>query len=99
MATDDTGRDPIKPGVRRRWQELADEVREHQFRYYIKDAPIVSDAECDKLFYELAAREDGWKIFGCSTPVFKCDIDDAAAIKEHREIFKRSIDVARSTPR
>lgn len=42
-----------------------------------------------------AARADGWKIFGCSTPVFKCGIDDAAAIKEHREIFKRSIDVAR----
>ena len=58
MATDDTGRDPIKPGVRRRWQELADEVREHQFRYYIKDAPIVSDAEFDKLFNELAALED-----------------------------------------
>ncbi|MBU3705612.1 MAG: NAD-dependent DNA ligase LigA [Mycobacterium sp.] len=58
MAVDDTGRDPIKPGVRRRWQELADEVREHQFRYYIKDAPIVSDAEFDKLFNELAALED-----------------------------------------
>ncbi len=43
-----------------------------------------------------AAREDGWKIFGCSTPVFKCDLDDAKAIGEHREIFKRSIDVART---
>lgn len=43
-----------------------------------------------------AAREDGWKIFGCSTPVFKCGIDDAAGISEHREIFKRSLDVARA---
>lgn len=43
-----------------------------------------------------AAREDGWKIFGCSTPVFKCGIDDAAAIREHREIFKRSLEVART---
>lgn len=43
-----------------------------------------------------AAREDGWKIFGCSTPVFKCGIDDAAGIAEHREIFKRSLDVART---
>jgi L-ribulose-5-phosphate 3-epimerase len=43
-----------------------------------------------------AARDDGWTIFGCSTPVFKCDIDDATAIKEHREIFKRSLDVART---
>lgn len=43
-----------------------------------------------------AARDEGWKIFGCSTPVFKCGIDDAKAIGEHREIFKRSLDVART---
>jgi sugar phosphate isomerase/epimerase len=41
------------------------------------------------------ARDEGWKIFGCSTPVFKCEIDDANGIREHREIFKRSIEVAR----
>ncbi|MCI4676613.1 NAD-dependent DNA ligase LigA [Candidatus Mycolicibacterium alkanivorans] len=58
MATDDPETDPIDPDVRRRWQELADEVREHQFRYYIKDAPIVSDADFDKLFDELVALED-----------------------------------------
>lgn len=43
-----------------------------------------------------AAKEDGWKIFGCSTPVFKCELDDAAGTQAHREIFKRSLDVARS---
>ena len=32
-------------------------MREHQFRYYIKDAPIVADAEFDRLFNELAAME------------------------------------------
>ncbi|OCB31484.1 DNA ligase (NAD(+)) LigA [Mycobacterium malmoense] len=50
--------DPVSPEVRRRWQELADEVREHQFRYYIKDAPIVSDAEFDTMFNDLLALED-----------------------------------------
>ncbi|MGI9162330.1 MAG: NAD-dependent DNA ligase LigA [Mycobacterium sp.] len=50
--------DPIDATVRRRWQELSDEVREHQFRYYIKDAPIVSDAEFDALFNELLALEE-----------------------------------------
>ncbi|BBZ75015.1 DNA ligase A [Mycolicibacterium anyangense] len=50
--------DPIDPSVRRRWQELADEVREHQFRYYIKDAPIISDADFDALFNELLALEE-----------------------------------------
>ena len=44
--------------VRRRWQQLAEEVRGHQFRYYVKDAPIVSDAEFDTLFKELVAIEE-----------------------------------------
>ncbi|MDH6197199.1 DNA ligase (NAD+) [Mycobacterium frederiksbergense] len=43
--------------VRRRWQELADEVRGHQFRYYVKDAPIISDAEFDTLLRELQTLE------------------------------------------
>lgn len=58
MAPDGPEIDPINPDIRRRWQELSDDVREHQFRYYIKDAPIVSDAEFDTLFNELVALEE-----------------------------------------
>jgi len=58
VAPDGPEIDPIDPDIRRRWQELSDEVREHQFRYYIKDAPIVSDAEFDTLFTELVALEE-----------------------------------------
>jgi DNA ligase (NAD+) len=58
VAPDGPEIDPIDPDIRRRWQELSDEVREHQFRYYIKDAPIVSDAEFDTLFNELVALEE-----------------------------------------
>lgn len=43
-----------------------------------------------------AARQEGWKVFGCSTPVFKCLVEDKQAIAEHREIFKRSLDTARA---
>ncbi len=50
--------DPIDPDVRRRWQRLAEEVREHQFRYYVKDAPVVSDADFDALLNELLALEE-----------------------------------------
>jgi DNA ligase (NAD+) len=50
--------DAMDLGVRLRWRELAEEVREHQFRYYVKDAPVISDAEFDKLFKELADLED-----------------------------------------
>ncbi len=44
--------------LRRRWQDLADEVRDHQFRYYVRDAPIVTDAEFDTLLRQLEALEE-----------------------------------------
>jgi DNA ligase (NAD+) len=50
--------DPVAPEVRRQWRELADEVREHQFRYYVRDAPIISDADFDLLLRKLAALEE-----------------------------------------
>jgi DNA ligase (NAD+) len=50
--------DPVAPEVRRLWRELADEVREHQFRYYVRDAPIISDADFDRLLRRLAALEE-----------------------------------------
>lgn len=33
-------------------------MREHQFRYYVRDAPIISDGEFDKLFQQLLALEE-----------------------------------------
>ena len=33
-------------------------MREHQFRYYVRDAPIVSDAEFDQLLRRLAGLEE-----------------------------------------
>lgn len=41
-----------------------------------------------------AKREDGWQVAGCATPVFKCDLEDAAAVQQHRELFRRSVDIA-----
>ena len=42
----------------RQWRDLSEEVREHQFRYYVRDAPIITDAEFDKLLRKLAALEE-----------------------------------------
>lgn len=42
------------------------------------------------------ARDGGFKIFGCSTPVYKCQLGDAAGTREHLDIFKRSLDTARA---
>ena len=44
--------------VRRRWEELAEEIRGHQFAYYVKDAPTIPDAEFDALLRELTAIEE-----------------------------------------
>jgi len=43
--------------ARHRWTELAEQVREHRFAYYVRDAPTVSDAEFDLLLRELEALE------------------------------------------
>nr|WP_296074661.1 NAD-dependent DNA ligase LigA [uncultured Actinoplanes sp.] len=50
------GEDPT-PEASTRHAELADEVRNHQYRYYVLDAPIVTDAEFDTLLRELEALE------------------------------------------
>ena len=50
--------DQTAPEVLRQWRDLAEEVREHQFRYYVRDAPVITDAEFDKLLRKLAALEE-----------------------------------------
>ncbi len=41
-----------------RHAELSDELTRHQYRYYVLDAPTISDAEFDKLLRELEALEE-----------------------------------------
>ena len=50
------GKDPTSE-VSARHAELADELRGHQYRYYVLDAPTISDAEFDKLLRDLEALE------------------------------------------
>ncbi|WP_374610528.1 NAD-dependent DNA ligase LigA [Gordonia sp. (in: high G+C Gram-positive bacteria)] len=44
--------------LREEWTALAEEIREHQFRYYVKDAPVITDGEFDLLLRRLQALED-----------------------------------------
>ncbi|WP_312720406.1 NAD-dependent DNA ligase LigA [Mobilicoccus sp.] len=48
---------PAPDDARRRWEDLATRLREHQFAYYAKDAPTISDGEYDALLRELEALE------------------------------------------
>ncbi|MEU5905083.1 NAD-dependent DNA ligase LigA [Micromonospora sp. NPDC047527] len=45
------------PQARERHATLSRELTEHQYRYYVLDAPIVADAEFDKQLRELEALE------------------------------------------
>nr|WP_052022614.1 NAD-dependent DNA ligase LigA [Actinotalea ferrariae] len=54
--------------ARHRWADLAAQVREHQFAYYVRDTPTVSDAEYDALLRRLGALEDLYEQHGLRTP-------------------------------
>ena len=44
--------------ARHRMTELINEIRDHQFKYYVLDQPTVTDAEFDGLLRELQSLED-----------------------------------------
>ncbi|MEU5838208.1 NAD-dependent DNA ligase LigA [Streptomyces diacarni] len=44
--------------AREKHKSLAEQIEEHRFRYYVKDAPVVSDAEFDRLLRALEALEE-----------------------------------------
>jgi DNA ligase (NAD+) len=48
----------IPAEAREQHARLAEQVEEHRFRYYVKDAPVVSDAEFDRLLRRLEALEE-----------------------------------------
>src|SRR5262249_6369603 len=51
------GRGMTKAETARRMSELAEQIREHDYRYYVLDKPSISDAAYDKLLRELQSLE------------------------------------------
>ena len=43
--------------VRREMSDLAEQIRDHQYRYYVLDKPVISDAEFDLLWQRLLKLE------------------------------------------
>jgi DNA ligase (NAD+) len=66
LLPEDRGLD--EAAARQRWADLADQVRDHQFAYYVRDAPTISDAEYDALFRRLVALEEAYEEYGLRTP-------------------------------
>ncbi|MEV0093188.1 NAD-dependent DNA ligase LigA [Streptomyces sp. NPDC050738] len=56
MAVEQQGNVPAQ--AREQHAQLAEQIEEHRFRYYVKDQPVVSDAEFDQLLRALEALED-----------------------------------------
>jgi DNA ligase (NAD+) len=46
-----------REAIRRRIEELRREIEFHNYRYYVLDAPVISDAEYDRLYRELVELE------------------------------------------
>ncbi|HUA84841.1 MAG TPA: hypothetical protein VMB85_13350 [Bryobacteraceae bacterium] len=46
-------------GIQRRLSHLRDEIRRHDYLYYLLDRPQISDEEYDRLFKELRNLEEG----------------------------------------
>jgi DNA ligase (NAD+) len=44
--------------AREKHAELAEQIEEHRFRYYVKDQPVISDGEFDRLLRSLEALEE-----------------------------------------
>jgi len=43
--------------IHQKLETLREEIRQHNYRYHVLDAPIISDGEYDRLLHELKAIE------------------------------------------
>ncbi|MFF3908673.1 NAD-dependent DNA ligase LigA [Streptomyces sp. NPDC001848] len=58
MAGDKQAETTVPAEAREQHAQLAEQIEEHRFRYYVKDAPVISDAEFDQLLRSLEALEE-----------------------------------------
>ncbi|MFE6286755.1 NAD-dependent DNA ligase LigA [Streptomyces sp. NPDC057877] len=58
MAGDKQAETTVPAEARDRHAQLAQQIEEHRFRYYVKDAPVISDAQFDELMRGLEALEE-----------------------------------------
>ncbi|POX53641.1 NAD-dependent DNA ligase LigA [Streptomyces sp. Ru72] len=58
MAGEKQAETTVPAEAREQHAQLAEQIEEHRFRYYVKDAPVISDAEFDQLLRSLEALEE-----------------------------------------
>ncbi|MFE5483537.1 NAD-dependent DNA ligase LigA [Streptomyces sp. NPDC056527] len=74
--------------AREKHADLAEQVEEHRFRYYVKDQPVISDGEFDRLLRSLEALEEeypGLRTPDSPTQKVSGDYETGLAKVDHRE--------------
>jgi len=75
--------------ARHRVTELTQEIRDHQFKYYVLDAPTISDAQFDALLKELQALEQKYpQLLEPDSPTLKVGGGFATTFEQHDHIEK-----------
>ncbi|WP_405619468.1 NAD-dependent DNA ligase LigA [Streptomyces sp. NBC_00076] len=88
MAGEKQAETTVPTEAREKHAQLAEQIEEHRFRYYVKDAPVVSDAEFDQLLRTLEELEEEHpELRTPDSPTQKVSVEyetDLAEV-EHRE--------------
>jgi len=75
--------------IRHQIQELSEDIRDHQFKYYVLDAPTITDADFDKLWNQLLALESEYPQYKLeSSPTLEVGGGFATAFTQHDHIQK-----------
>ena len=75
--------------IRHQIQELSEDIRDHQFKYYVLDAPTITDAAFDKLWNQLIALESEYPQYKLeSSPTLEVGGGFATAFTQHDHIQK-----------
>jgi DNA ligase (NAD+) len=79
----------MSAAIRHQIQELSEEIRDHQFKYYVLDAPSITDAAFDKLWNQLLELERKYPQYKLeSSPTLEVGGGFATAFTQHNHIEK-----------
>lgn len=69
-----------------RMKQLIDELKEHNYRYYVLDEPLISDKEYDKLYDELTKLEGETGVILPDSPTLRVGGEPLKAFSSHRHL-------------
>jgi len=79
----------MSAAIRHQIQELSEEIRDHQFKYYVLDEPNITDAAFDKLWNQLLELERKYPQYKLeSSPTLEVGGGFATAFTQHDHIEK-----------